>query len=343
MVSKYVTRGYRITDAFTDNEFDSDEYCQVLLPANLHICAQGEHVLIFERSIRTIKERVRATLKGLPCTALPRIMYASLLERVERTLNNFPPPSEPYSLPPITLVEGKSQFDAKTLFLPFGSPAYVYTDSNNTMEARATLAIALCKFNESSGLFFISLQSGKRIHANKWREMPITPDIFNRVCTMDEMSYPASLDDFRIPWDEGALPADKDAADNLANTEDMIHDHTHESEMQTESVAKESDFSVVDSARFKFNMNDAYTDNNEDNNNRPTPNPVTQSVEPIDEGFDEEEDPDLDLPICDLVARERGSTLSDALSMDTSNSDGTSDTEPHQDLLEKETTSLGRL
>ena len=122
VVSKYVTRGYRITDICTDNEFDSNEYSQVLLLANLHICAQGEHVPIIERSIRTINERVRATLQGLPYMALPRLMYVSLLERVERTLNNFPPPSEPYSLPPITLVEGKSQFDAKKLVSPFGTP-----------------------------------------------------------------------------------------------------------------------------------------------------------------------------------------------------------------------------
>ena len=115
------------------------------------------------------------------------------------------------------------------------------------MEARATLVIALRESNESGALFFMSLRSGKCIHANKWREVPITPDIINRVCTMDEMSYSSSLDDFTFPWDEGALPTDKDAADNLADTEDVIHDYTHESEMQDELVAEESDFSVVDS------------------------------------------------------------------------------------------------
>ena len=77
---------------------------------------------IIERSIRIIKERVRATLQGLPYMALPRLMYVSLLERVEGTLNNFSSPSEPYSLPPITLVEGKSQVDARRPVLPFGTP-----------------------------------------------------------------------------------------------------------------------------------------------------------------------------------------------------------------------------
>ena len=92
VMEKYTSRGYLITDVFTDNKFDRDEYCQVFLPANLHLCATGKHVPIIERSIQTIKERVGSTLQGLPYTTLPRLMYTSLLERVERTLNNFPHP-----------------------------------------------------------------------------------------------------------------------------------------------------------------------------------------------------------------------------------------------------------
>ena len=79
----------------------------------------------------------------------------------------------------------------------------------------------------------MSLQSGKRIHANKWHKVPFTQDIIDQVCTMDEMSYSASLDEFIIPWDEGALPVDK-----LADTKDVIHDHAHKSEMQDELVAE---------------------------------------------------------------------------------------------------------
>ena len=85
---------------------------------------------------------------------------------------------------------------------------------------------------------------------------------------------------------------------------------------------------MVESGQFEFNMNNVYTDDSEDNNDRTKLNQVTQTVEPIDEGFDEEDDPDLDIPILDLVDRERGRTQLDSSSIDISDLDGTSDTEP---------------
>ena len=140
---KYTTRGFVVSDVFADNEFDSDKYRLLFLLVNLHFCVQGEHVPVIERSIRTVKERIRSTWQGLPHTSLPRIMFASLLERVEGILNNFPAPSEPQSLPQIMLVEGKNLYDVRKPSLLFGTPAYVYTGSDNTMESRATLAITL--------------------------------------------------------------------------------------------------------------------------------------------------------------------------------------------------------
>ena len=285
-------------DVFADNEFDSDEHRQVFLPANLHIYTTGEHVPIIERSIRTIKEQVRATLQGIPYTTLPQLMYTSLLERVERTLNNFPPPSEPYSLPPMTLVEGKAQFDSEKPTLPFGTPSYVYTSTDNTMEARATLAIALHESNESGGMFSMSLKSGKRVHINKWQEVSISQDIINCVHTIDKASYSASFDDLTIQWNEGALQRDTDVEENLAEAESMIFPHAHDSDVQNNSTVEESDFSEVDSEQFEFNMNNAYIDNN-----RPTPNTASLPTDALEEGSNEEEDPDLDMPFLDLVAR----------------------------------------
>ena len=64
----YTKIGFVITDAYGDNEFDSDKYRDVVAPARLHICSKGEHVPIIERSIRTVKERARAVIQGLPYT-----------------------------------------------------------------------------------------------------------------------------------------------------------------------------------------------------------------------------------------------------------------------------------
>ena len=81
-------------------------------------------------------------------------MFVSLLQRVEHTLNNTPAPSEPQLRRPIMILEGKDYFDAKKSRLPFGTPAYTYTDSDNIMEPRVTPSIALRKSNDA-GMFFI--------------------------------------------------------------------------------------------------------------------------------------------------------------------------------------------
>ena len=95
VISRYITRGITITDVFADNEFNSEVYQQLVLPASLHICAKGEHVPIIERSIRTVKERARSVFQGTPFNKLPKLMIDSLIEGVERWLNIFPSTNSP--------------------------------------------------------------------------------------------------------------------------------------------------------------------------------------------------------------------------------------------------------
>ena len=83
VIKKYLSRGFTITDVFGDNEFASEKYTNLLLPATLHICSKGEHVPIVERSIRTVKERARSATVGLPFETIPQIMVIALLEGVE--------------------------------------------------------------------------------------------------------------------------------------------------------------------------------------------------------------------------------------------------------------------
>ena len=50
VIIMYLTRGFTITDVYRDNKFDNDDYREIFLLARTHICAQGEHVRIIERS-----------------------------------------------------------------------------------------------------------------------------------------------------------------------------------------------------------------------------------------------------------------------------------------------------
>ena len=82
-ISKYTTRGFTITDIFADNEFDHDDIHHLVLPANLQICAQIEHVPIIERSIHTVKEWSHTICQGLPYLHFPKLMTVLLLESIK--------------------------------------------------------------------------------------------------------------------------------------------------------------------------------------------------------------------------------------------------------------------
>ena len=90
MIKRYLTRGFTVTDVFGDNKFGSDQYIDLFLPVSLYICSKGEHVPIIKRSIRTVKERARSAIVGLPFETVSQIMVVVLMEGVEQRLNAFP-------------------------------------------------------------------------------------------------------------------------------------------------------------------------------------------------------------------------------------------------------------
>ena len=175
VIAKYITRGITITDVFADNEFNNEAYQQLVLPAALHICAKGEHVPIIERSIRTVKERARSVFQGTPYDKLPRLMTISLLEGIERWLNSFPSVDTQEPRPsPAMIVEGREHPDGTMKRITFGSCAMVYVGTKNDLSTRTEPCIALRDSNDAGGFYFMSLKTGKRLHANKWTEVPIS-------------------------------------------------------------------------------------------------------------------------------------------------------------------------
>ena len=58
--------------------------------------------------------------------------------------------------------------------MAYGTYALVYIGTSNTLDSRTVPAIALRESNNNGGHYFMSLKSGKRIHSNKWVEMPTT-------------------------------------------------------------------------------------------------------------------------------------------------------------------------
>ncbi|MGL5934310.1 MAG: hypothetical protein ACRCZI_01655, partial [Cetobacterium sp.] len=87
----YRKAGFKIVMICADMEFEQ-------LLANMHeeydflpnIASAQEHVPIVERSIRTVKERCRATLHGNPFHLIPRVLIKSVVQECTRQLNYFP-------------------------------------------------------------------------------------------------------------------------------------------------------------------------------------------------------------------------------------------------------------
>ena len=57
----------------------------------------------------------------------------------------------------------------------------VYVGTRNDMTSRSVPAIALQESNDFGGFYFMSLKTGKRIHSNKWSQLPIREDVVKKV------------------------------------------------------------------------------------------------------------------------------------------------------------------
>jgi len=139
----YVKRGFIITDTYGDNEYDGDEYRNAVAPSRLHICSRGEYVPIIERSIRTVKERARAVLQGLPYKRIPKVMVQSLMAQIARWLNTFPTISELDHPSPARLMNGDDKPDNQTKRVTFESYVMIYVGTDNSMKTVKTVIISL--------------------------------------------------------------------------------------------------------------------------------------------------------------------------------------------------------
>ena len=70
---------------------------------------------------------------------------------------------------PGTIVDerGKPRMDIKRI--SFGSFAYVFTDTDNTMDTRGVPTIASRQSNDNGGHYFMILETGKIINYNIWK------------------------------------------------------------------------------------------------------------------------------------------------------------------------------
>jgi hypothetical protein len=116
----YQTRGLTVRDIYADHEFDCIR--EDVRPVVLNVVPTDSHVGEVERSVRTIKERLRSCVHGLPFKRLPRLLITRMLADVVRCLNQFPRANGiSTTMSPACIIAGTPLPDYNHLRLKFGS------------------------------------------------------------------------------------------------------------------------------------------------------------------------------------------------------------------------------
>jgi len=234
IINIYNARGFDVTHVHGDREFAP--LGPSILPTILYMCGSGDHIPTVERSIRTVKERCRCIIHGLPYTHYTTIMIKSLVYFVVNRLNSFP--CNPGCVPGMTpthLITGLPTPSIRELSLEFGAYVQVHDNLDNTRTtmARTTGAISLMPANRAGAWFFMSLSTGKRITRSRWTPCTITNDVILRI--QDLVEHPVPKNNLQRDF-EGAVVM------QMEPNEEAIHiqnEQNSEEEERTSNAGEE--------------------------------------------------------------------------------------------------------
>ena len=241
IIQMYTRRGFEVTTIHGDNEFNVRALIEAIRPALMQIYARNEHVGVIERSIRTLKERCRCICHSLPYKKFTKIMTTALLENVVSWLNTFPANDGiSTTLSPSAIVVGRPNLDMNQPMIEFGAYAAVHNGTTNTMKGRITPAIALNRSNDKGGYYFMSLETGKRIHGFIWTTKPINPQVINRVHALATYEkQPKLVNNCPIfEWSPGLPIDDEDVGEEYQDDSD---EESNADEINNEYVEDQDD------------------------------------------------------------------------------------------------------
>ena len=183
VLRKYKLRGLDIVSVHIDNQFYNEEFAQGMLPIKIIPYSADEHVSIAERRNRTVKERMRSIIAGLPYKSIPKIMIRGLARKVQQMLNSFPARKNGVSdtILPAEIVEGVRKPDFSMKRVNFGQYVEIHDGTDNTAAVRSKGAIAMYATNTREGFAFMCLDTGRSRHSNSWTTKPISTEVIARV------------------------------------------------------------------------------------------------------------------------------------------------------------------
>jgi Reverse transcriptase (RNA-dependent DNA polymerase) len=328
IIELYRHRGFIVTNIHGDIEFEC--IIRDIPTVNFEITPNDAHVPEVERSIRTIKERVRADINDMPYTRFPKIMIVELVRRAVKCLNQFPAfDGISDTISPFTMMTGKPNPDYTQITLDFGSYVQVFEDNNptNSTHSRCTGAIALNPTGNISGdHYFMSLNTGRRLSRRQWTVIPITNEVISIVNAIGRTDGQCDTSEGSpiFEWSPNIIIDDTSDHDpdhqEFTEEEDATYQHatTNPNEHATQPIDDESeidgdenvlpedinDDDSIDETDYNSTvenddviLNEAHDDTTVDENNNVIPDDThnQQSVDPTNNHTDNE-DPENPIP-----------------------------------------------
>jgi hypothetical protein len=190
----------------------------------LNKCAAGQHVPTAERSIRTIKERIRSILASLPYN-VPKSFMKYLVNFVIMKINSLPKTTLLSKTSPREVFTGRKINYKKDLRFGFGDYVQIETPSainkNSVRIPRTEGAIAVCPTGNLQGsVIFYLLSTGKFVTRDHFKVLPMPTHVIDRLNQLaGEVSR--SNYDVDVPSDEEDESDNDD--DNLAEFQPKLH------------------------------------------------------------------------------------------------------------------------
>ena len=258
-----------------DNEFKKIEE-DISVP--LEICGAGQHIPRIKQAVCTIKERTRCFWVPLTYHKVPKLMVDECLTMVVTCLNNFPHKNGISPTPsPASIVLGRGKVDTSILKATFGRYYEVYQGTDNTNKERRISAICLHPSNNKGVYYFMSTESGKRIHGYNFVELSMPQSIIDHVHELADREHAPDLDVDGCPifeWELGHpifdLPPPPAPTANLSYDDDSYHpDSDSDDDLLSKDYSEKDDTSISD----HDNASTAHTPQQEARS--ATPDPIT--------------------------------------------------------------------
>ena len=248
-IREYTLRGFTVRGVHADCEFECIE--PDIRPVALDVVTANGHVPEVERSIRTMKEDLRAVVHGMPFKRLPKLVIQHLVRYATQNLNQLPRPSSGIlqHCSPESIVTGRPRPDFNALHIEFGSYVQIFDSTTNTLRSRTLGAIALDRTGRADGsYYFISLKTGRLFSktAGACTVLPITDIAIRRLEQLAKEERQPLLQKSNLliewrpdqPFDEDKYDADYPSDDESTDSGDDDDDFPFDEPVTPDELAE---------------------------------------------------------------------------------------------------------